>query len=94
MLKNCDKIMHFRFNFDACLMHSPFVVVHLTHQNLSGHVLFCHNSLPKVNTQLLIYNKLMSILDTQDLQLSPSPTALPLHFFPGQGPSPLKNATS
>ena len=55
MLKNCDKIMHLRFNFDACPMHSPFGFVHLTHQNLSPSALFCHNSLAKLNTRLLIY---------------------------------------
>ena len=55
VLENCDIIMHLRFNFDACPMHSPFGFVHLTHQNLSAHALFCHNSLAKVNTQLLIY---------------------------------------
>ena len=53
MLENCDKIMHFYFNFDACPMHSVFGFVHLTHQNLSMCVIFCHNSLAKVNTQLL-----------------------------------------
>ena len=56
MLENLDKIMHSRFNFDACPMHSPFGFVHLTHQNLSARALFCLNSLAKVNTQLLIYN--------------------------------------
>ena len=58
MLENCVKIMHYRFNFDACLMHSPFGFgfVQLTHQNLSVHALFCHISLTKENTQLLIYN--------------------------------------
>ena len=56
MLENCDKIMHLRFNFDACPMHSPFGFVHLTHQDLSARALFCHNSLAKVNRQLLIYN--------------------------------------
>ena len=30
MLENLDKIMHLRFNFDACPMHSPFGFVHLT----------------------------------------------------------------
>ena len=55
MLENLDKIMHLRFNFDACPMHSPFGFVHLTHQNLSARALFCLNSLAKVNTQLLIY---------------------------------------
>ena len=45
MLENCDKIIHFRFNFNACPMH----------QDLSAHALFCHNSLTKVNMQLLIY---------------------------------------
>ena len=30
MLENCDKIMHLRFNFDACPMHSPFGFVHLS----------------------------------------------------------------
>ena len=62
MLESCDKIMHLRFNVDACPMHSPFGFVHLTHQNLSARALFCHNSLPKVNTQLLIYNSRWSIL--------------------------------
>ena len=56
MLENCDKIMHLRFNFDACPMHSPFGFMHLTHQNLSASALFCNNSLAKVNAQLLIYN--------------------------------------
>ena len=56
MLENCDKLMHMRFNFDACPMHSPFGFVHLTHQNLSARALFCHSSLAQVNTQLLIYN--------------------------------------
>ena len=56
MLENLDKIMHLRFNFDACPMHSPFEFVHLTHQNLSARALFCLNSHAKVNTQLLIYN--------------------------------------
>ena len=64
--------MHLRFNFDACPMHSPFGFVHLTHQNLSARVLFCLNSLAKVNTQLLIYNhsrhKLFS--DKLDIVLS------------------------
>ena len=55
MLENLDKIMHLGFNCDACLKHSPFGFVHLTHQNLSAHALFCHNSLAKVNAQLLIY---------------------------------------
>ena len=50
-----DKIMHLRFDFDACPVHSPFWFVHLTHQNLSTRALFCLNSLSKVNTQLLIY---------------------------------------
>ena len=40
-------------------MHSPFGFVRLTHQNLSAHALFCHNSLPKLNTQLLIYKSLI-----------------------------------
>ena len=56
VLENLDKIMHLRFNFDACPMHSPFGFVHLTHQNLSARALFCLNSLAKVNTQLLIYS--------------------------------------
>ena len=30
--------------------------VHLTHQNISAHALFCHNSFAKVNMQLLIYH--------------------------------------
>ena len=56
MLENLDKIMHLRFNFDVCPMHSPFGFVHLTHQNFSTSALFCLNSLAKVNMQLLIYN--------------------------------------
>ena len=55
MIENLDKIMHLRFNFDACPMHSPFGFVHLMHQNLSARAFFCLNSLVKVNTQLLIY---------------------------------------
>ena len=55
MLKNCDKIMHLRFNFDACPIHSSFGFVHLTHENHSDRASFCHNSLSNVNTQLLIY---------------------------------------
>ena len=55
MLENCDRIMHLRFNIDACPKHSPFRFMHLTHQNLSAHALFCHNSLAKVKTQFLIY---------------------------------------
>ena len=59
MLENIDKIMHLRFNFDACPMHSPFGFMHLTYQNLSVCALFCLNSLAKVNTQLLIYKYLI-----------------------------------
>ena len=55
MLENLDKIMHSRFNFDACPMHSPFWFMHLMHQNLSVPALSCLNSLAKVNTQLLIH---------------------------------------
>ena len=54
MLENLDKIMHLRFNFDACVVHSPFGFVHLMHQNLSGHALLCLNSIAKVNTQLML----------------------------------------
>ena len=43
MLKNCDKIMHLHFSFDACPMHSPFGFMHLRHQNLSKRALFCHS---------------------------------------------------
>ena len=31
VLKNCDKIMQFPFNFDACPVHSPFEFVYLKH---------------------------------------------------------------
>ena len=62
MLENVDKIMHLRFNFDACPMHSPSGFLHLTYQNLSARALFCLNSLAKVNTQLLIYNYCTTIL--------------------------------
>ena len=41
----CDKIMHFRFDFDAYSVHLLFVSVQLKHQNLSARALFCHNSL-------------------------------------------------
>ena len=47
MPENCNKMMHFGFNFDACPMQSPYRFVHLTHQNLSARALFCHNSLAK-----------------------------------------------
>ena len=50
--------MHVRFNFDACPVHSPLGFVHLMQQNLSASALFCHNSLEKVNMQLLIYEYL------------------------------------
>ena len=58
MLENCDKTMYFRFNFDACPLHTHQVCAlqHLTNQNLSVRALFCHNSLAIVNMQLLIYN--------------------------------------
>ena len=61
MLENLDKIMHLRFNFDACPMHAPFGFVHLTHQNLSARALFCLNSFAKVNTQLSIYNYFINV---------------------------------
>ena len=51
--------MHLRISFNACPMHSPFGFVHLTHQNHGAHALFCHNSLAKVNMQLLIYKSSM-----------------------------------
>ena len=56
VLENCDKIMHFRSNFDACPMHSLFGFMHLTHQNLSARALFCYNLLAKFNTQVFKYN--------------------------------------
>ena len=56
VLENLDKIMLLCFNFDACLVHSPFGFMHLMHQNLSACALFCPNSLAKVNTQSLTYN--------------------------------------
>ena len=39
--------MHFRFNFEACAMHSFLRPVHLTHQNLSASELICYNLLTK-----------------------------------------------
>ena len=54
ILENCDKVMYFHFNFDACPMHSPFAFVHLMHHKLSVCALFGHNSLTKVNTHFLI----------------------------------------
>ena len=47
--------MHFSFHFDPCPVHSPFGLMHLMHQNLSTHALFCLNSLTKVRTELLIW---------------------------------------
>ena len=55
MLENC-KIMHLRLNFNACSIHSLFMLVNLTHQNLGARALFCHISPAKINTQLSIYN--------------------------------------
>ena len=69
VLENLDKIMHLRFNFDACPMHSPFGFVHLKHQNLSARALFCLNSLAKVNTQLLIYNYISGDTLLNDLNI-------------------------
>ena len=80
MLENRDKIMHLRFNFDACPMHSPFRFVHLTHQNLSVRALFCHNSLAKVNTQLLIYKYNIKISRSLNYNI----TVFPCPFFQGQ----------
>ena len=73
MLENYDNIMQFRFNFDTCPMHSPFRIVHFIHQNLSACALFCHNSLAKVNTQLLKYNYSDEMRHMQLLQYSPPP---------------------
>ena len=39
MLENREKIMHLRFNFDVCPMHSPSGFVHLTHQNVTFSVI-------------------------------------------------------
>ena len=66
MLENSDKIMHLRFNFDACPVHSPFAFVHLTNQILSARALFCITSLAKVNMQLFIfdYERLKNTKDT------------------------------
>ena len=75
MLENCDKIMYFSFNFDACLMHSPFGFLHMTYQNLSARALICHNSFANVNMQLLIYNYedvIPGILIGHDTNLSTS----------------------
>ena len=47
--------MHFRFDFDAWPMHSPFRFVHLMHHNFKACALFCHNPLAEVDAQLLIY---------------------------------------
>ena len=66
MLENLDKIMHLRFNFDACPVHSPLGFVHLTHQNLSARALFCVNSLAKVNMQILMYKYSSRLLMVQD----------------------------
>ena len=29
MIENCDRIMHLRFSFDACPLHSPFGFMHV-----------------------------------------------------------------
>ena len=55
VLENCDKIMHFFFNFDTC----PILVLRVicafdTSKSQRVRALFCHNSLAKVNTQLSI----------------------------------------
>ena len=55
MLENCNKIMHLRFSFDAFPMYSPFGFVHDASKSERA-CIFCHNSLAKVNTQLLIYD--------------------------------------
>ena len=52
VLENCDKIMHFCFNFDACPMHLTFGFMHLTYQNLSAPAYFCNNSLAKVSISI------------------------------------------
>ena len=57
--------MHLRFNFDACPVHSPFGFVHLTHQNLSAHTLFCLNSLAKVK-YAVTKNKQVNLIDCLD----------------------------
>ena len=38
------------FNFDACLIHSPYGLVHLTNENLNARALCCHNSLAKIKS--------------------------------------------
>ena len=45
-LENCDKIMHLRFSFDACPMHSRIRdrVLALDASNLGARALYCHNS--------------------------------------------------
>ena len=68
MLENCDKIMHLRFNFDACPVHSSFGFVLLMHQNLSACAFFGHNSLTKVNMQFAI-KSLLKIPNYVDLLL-------------------------
>ena len=35
VLENLDKIMHLRFNFDVCPMHSPFGFLHLTEASMN-----------------------------------------------------------
>ena len=60
VLKDCDKIMLFRFNFDDCPM-----IVHLMHQNFSPHALFCQNSPTKVNELSLIYYTLHRFPEVQ-----------------------------
>ena len=65
------QIMHLRFNFDTCPMHSPFGFMHLTHKNLTTGALFCLNSLAKVNTQLLIYKWTMFCIKSNSFQMTP-----------------------
>ena len=73
MLKNCDKLMHLCFNFDACPMHSPFGLVHMTHQNFSARAFFFfgHNLLAKVSTQLLIC-EFSSVCNKRRYRVSPT----------------------
>ena len=59
-----ENLLDFPWFQDACPVHSPFRFVHLTYQNLSAGVLFCLNSLAKVNTQLLIYNEALNMFDS------------------------------
>ena len=59
----------------------PSGFVHLTHQNLSTRALFCHNSLAKVNMQLLIYKQVCVCLHLAEISPHELVTRLNITLF-------------